>query len=428
MKEGTSFADVMMKVLHAPCKKIVEELSSQFPVKESSASKSIAHLLKVIESWEKEKPESRAKVADWGDWMKSGSRMPQSRELRTPANEWEKNELAHPIETKSYTLITPHYSKPVLEQKYLGNVRAAFVRLALTDLMIKASGGDLIVPLSGIFYEFKDEWMKEIEKDPFLNQYSLNAFIENESDKQEIYFSLYFQLTTFFKAEQETAFFAKYGQEAVNEFVDRVKEYSGATTEFLVNGKYEGITNSEIYKESLNSSTGREFDIMIGTELDITCSKVTARGPDDFTSEWPESLPPILENCRQQFENSLSKMVEKIGAEKTLREKPTYLNLACDAGRVIQKAIDKASTPEDYREINNLLTFENLYDDYRTLLDFADEIVRSTLNHHAVVSFYVNSDLWRLVPLVLEQTNWATLVDDYLKEQGFSKEKESSNQ
>ena len=60
---------------------------------------------------------------------------------------------------------------------------------------------------------------------------------------------------------------------------------------------------------------------------------------------------------------------------------------------MIPKAIDKASTPEDYREINNLLTLKHLYDDYRTIIDFVDEITQSTLNHHAVVSFYINSDL-----------------------------------
>lgn len=425
MKERTSFADVMMKVLNAPCKKMVEELSSQFREKQLPATDRINHLLKVIESWESEKPESRASIAEWGDWTKSSYRLLHKQEPRTPANEWERSELPIPVETRSYTMITPYYRKPALDQKYLEQVKAAFCRLALTDLMIKAAGGDLSKPVSGLFYEFKDEWIKEIENEPFLKKITLHAFIENEDEKQELYFSIYFKVTTFFSAEQEIALFSKYGEEAVNDFIERVKYYPGGTKEFLVNGRYEGITNSELYKESSASSLLGEhrFDIMIGTELDLTCCKITARGADDFASDWPQNLPPILENYRQQFESMLQKVAEKVGTENTYREEPTYLNLACEAGRLIPKAIDKASTPEDYREINNLLTLKNLYDDYRTIIDFVDEITRSTLNHHSVVSFYINSDLWRIVPLVLERTNWITLVEEYLKEKSMQTEK-----
>ena len=77
MFERTSFADIMMKVLTVPCKEFVKELLKE---NQPAAAEKLNHLAVVIESWEREKPESRANIAEWGDWTKSSFRSSSTRE------------------------------------------------------------------------------------------------------------------------------------------------------------------------------------------------------------------------------------------------------------------------------------------------------------------------------------------------------------
>jgi ribonucleotide reductase alpha subunit len=415
MQERSSFADVMMKILKDPCKEMVEQFKSQLKGQQSQALSRINHLSAVIASWEQEKPESRAQVAEWGDLSKPSSlRAQESQDGGTErANDWEELEHSIEVENASHMLITPFYSKPLLDQKRLDALEAAFCRLALTDLLIKAAGGDLTKPVNKLYYEFKDEWTKPLKDKSITDEITISAITQNNSENQEIFFNVYFQLYASFTAEQEMRLFSKYGEELVNEFVERVKLYQGATNYFLANGQYKGITNSDRWK---NGQTSGDY-IQIGTEIEFNCTKIIPASRADFArdSNWPSKLPEVLENNRQQFDSILCKVAEKIPFNDFHRKKSEYLDLACNADELIPKALDKASSPEDYREINNLLTLRNIYWDYRGIIEYVEEVVRSTLNHHSVVSFYVNSDLWRLVPLVLEQKNWAMLVDDYLK-------------
>jgi len=415
MLERTSFADVLMKVLINPCKKMVKELKHYYPGNQPFSGNKLDHLLNAIEQWEKKKPESRANVAEWGDWMKSDYRMRAMAENRKPipANEWDENQVTVPVENRLYTSITPFYGQSLLDEKYLEKVKAAFCRFTLTDLMIKASGGDLSKPVSGLFYEFKDEWAQYAEEEPFAEQINLNAFIDSPSENQDLFFELFFQLTTKFGAKRELDLFSKYGEDEVIEFVNRVK---------WALQPYEGITNSEKYKSWVaslpydDSDDSHHFHFMIGADVRLTCCKVSASTPDGFETDWPPNMPSVFENYRKQFEVLLQRVAEKVGFENPYKKEPTYPNLAIVAGELIPKAIDKASSPDDYRVINNLLTFKNLYLDYKTITDFGEQLTISSLRHHSVVSFYINSDLWRLVPIVLEGTNWIKLVDDYLGE------------
>ena len=413
MLERTSFADVLMKVLINPCKKMVKELKHHYSGNQLSAGNKLDHLLNAIEQWEKEKPESRANVAEWGDWMKSDYRIRKMTKDREPipANEWDTTEVTVPVENKLYTSITPFYGQSLLNEKDLEKVKAAFCRFTLTDLTIKASGGDLSKPVSGLFYEFKDEWAQKIEGEPFVKQIGLNAFIDKASEDKVLFFGLYFSLTTEFDAKRELDLFSKYGEDKVIEFINRVKLLPGQP--------YKGITNSEQYKNWVASSPSddsHQFYIMIGTDVRLTCCKISASTPGRFEMDWPPNMPSVLENYRQQFEVLLQSVAEKVGFENAHKEEPTYPRLAIAARELIPKAIDKASSPDDYRVINNLLTFKNLYYDYQTIIDFGEQVTMSSLKHHSVVSFYINSDLWRLVPIVLEGTNWIKLADDYLEE------------
>lgn len=419
MSERTSFADVMMKVLTDPCKNMIRELESQFREKQLPLTDRLRHLSEVVELWEKEKPESRSDIAEWGDWTKSSFPFSQENQNKEPipANEWDIHQLTVPVEAKSYTEIAPFFSKSCIDEKYIQKVKVAFTRFAMTDLTIKSSGGDLAKPASKLLYEFKDEWMHDLEEKPFLEQIGFDAYIDNTSEKQELFFGVITSLMTSVSAKRELDLFSKYGEEEVKEFIDRVKRFEYPS--FSVNGHFNGITNSDEYRNwivcfPLDNQHDDHFDVQIGTELDVICCKITASGPNSYESDWPPNLPPVLEKYRQQFASLTKETAEKVGFKITFEHDPTYPRIAMDASQLIPKAIDKAGTPEDYRTVNNLLTLKNLYDDYMTIIEFGEQVATSTLKHHSVVSFYINSDLWRIVPLVLERDNWVKLIDNYL--------------
>jgi hypothetical protein len=426
MQERSSFADVMMKVLKDPCKEMAGQFKSQLDGKQSQAASRINHLLEVIDRWEKEKPESRAQVAEWGDLsQKAGSIRVSEPYKEQRANDWEELEDSIEIENTSHMMVTPYYTKSLMEPKRIEAIESAFSRLALTDLLIKSAGGDITKPVNKLYYEFKDLWIGDLKEKSISDQFTIYAVTQNNNVKQEIFFDVYFQLSTFFTAEREMSLFSKYGEEIVNEFVERVKLYKGATNCFLSEGQYRGITNSDRWKSGLEDGS----HLPIGTAIEFNCTKIFASNRKGFgrDSDWPSTHPEIMDNNKQQFDLILHRIAEKIGFTQFLDQKSEYLDLACKADQLIAKALDKASTPEDYREINNLLTLKNIYWDYREIIEYIEEVVMSTMNHHSVVSFYVNNDLWRLVPLVLEQKNWATLVDDYLKSKVPSEQNNAAN-
>jgi hypothetical protein len=67
MLERTSFAEVLMRILTNPCKNMVQELNANSYRNQCSVTNKLGRLLGAIELWEKEKPESRADIAEWGD-------------------------------------------------------------------------------------------------------------------------------------------------------------------------------------------------------------------------------------------------------------------------------------------------------------------------------------------------------------------------
>jgi hypothetical protein len=219
MKEKTSFAAVMMKVLNKPCKRVVEELKIEFLEKNLPTTR-LSHLAKVIDSWEQEKPESRSDVALWGDWVKSSYRLSQQGQNTRPvaANKWDANEMPIDVEKKSYVNITPFYSKSVIDKKFVSELKETFSRFAMTDLTLKAAEGDFSKPTNKLFYEFKNEWLQKLEEIPLLDQISFSAFIDATSEKQELFCGMYFQLGTWVSAKRELRLFCKWALQWHNQY------------------------------------------------------------------------------------------------------------------------------------------------------------------------------------------------------------------
>ena len=216
MTEKLSFADILMKILKQPCKEMVDDFKSKLHGNQSQALNRINHLSEVIASWEKERPQTRAQVAEWGDISKPGSiRAGDSHKIQR-ANDWEENEHSIDVENESHMLVTPYFSKEAVDKKRLDDLEAAFCRLALTDLMIKAAGGDITKPVNELYYEFKDEWKKELDGKTITDEITIMAITPNNSERQRIFFNVYYQLDTFLEGEREMSLFTKYGEGTVS--------------------------------------------------------------------------------------------------------------------------------------------------------------------------------------------------------------------
>lgn len=424
--ERTSFADVIMKLLLKPCKAKVEELKSKFYGHSFSIANKLDHLMKAIDEWEKEKPESRASIAEWGKPIRLGS---FPRALPKRANEWDNPEAPIPEGGKPFSWITPFYPPHLQQKKEQHRLRAAISRYALTDLMTKVSGGDHSDTMGEILDEFKEEWKQQIVKD-FPESFGLRATIEGQDPN--LLFTFYFAVVTPFNANRELELFDKYGQEEVKEFVNRILLTAGDL--LPANGRYEGITNSKKYKNLVDPREVEEakygsFNVYIGTDVEFPCCRIIVISPKRFEIESVSDLPKSFKNDGQQYKTMVLKLSEKIGrldlvekvkgyASESGSKELNQVHFSFLAKKVIPEAVRKASLPDDYRVINNLIMIENKFSDYQTIRRFAEDLVESTMRHYSVVSFYINKDLWRLVPLVLEGKNWIALVDKYLKELG----------
>jgi hypothetical protein len=427
MLERTSFADVIMKLLFKPCKVKVEELKSKFYGHSFSIANKLDHLMKAIDEWENEKPESRASIAEWGKPLPLGV-FPRSPPKR--ANEWDTFDRPLGEGEQPFSWITPFYPPHLRQTKEQDRLRAAISRYALTDLLIKVAGGDHSEAMGEIFDEFKEDWKQQVVKD-FPEQVGLRATIEGQDS--HLLFTFYFPVEISFNASRELELFDSYGQEAVKDFVNRILLGGSVLS---ANRRYEGITNSKEYQNLVDQLGILEeveqygsFLVFIGTNVEVPCCRIIVESPKRFAIESILDLPESFTNDEQQFKTMALKLSEKIGQNDFVEHVKDYVSesgtkeltqiqFSFMARKVISEAVSKASSPDDYRVISNLIMIDNKFSGYRTIRDFAEELVESTMRHYSVVSFYINKDLWRLVPLVFKETNWTTLVDKYLKELG----------
>jgi hypothetical protein len=416
--EHSSFADVIMKVLFEPCRRKAEEIKQLPLAKTPIARERLQHLLEVINDWSNEKPETRASIVQTGHWSKrpgvSAATEPFHRKAANP-NDLPSFDVS---DGKSIAMIIPFYAKTLVEKENLAETKDAFSRLALADIFAKVSEDDQRKSVVDLFNEFKEEWKEKVESE-FFDHLSFHVFIDHSNEKPEFFFELFFECTTTFDAKRELELFLKYGEENVIKFVNKIKGYCHPLGE---DGSYKGITNSKEYENAHSSpyDDNEDFKIQIGTDFDFSCCKISALSPEDFITDSEQMEHPYLENLRKQFEPLMQKIAEKVAntnvlkkyEERKNRKEPYSFTAAND---LLREALDKAEKPEDYKDLNNLLSVIHMQQDYDTIVDFGKYVARSTLKHNSVVSLYINSDLWRLVPLVLEEKNWIVLVDDYLK-------------
>jgi hypothetical protein len=416
IREHTSFADAMMKVLFEPCKKKAEEIKGSDLAMKPIASSKLQHLMEVINDWETEKPDVRASIVQTGHWSKRPGPSSVLIHRETP------NENDIPgIDSengKSFALIRPFFAKTLMEKPNLQETKNAFSRLLLADILNNVTLNNSDKHAIDLYNEFKEEWKQKVETE-FFEHLSFEALVDNSSKNAEFFFKLYFECTVMINSKRELDLFVKYGEKEVIDFVNSICCGGWPRDK---DGRYTGITKSDEYEQVESCPYGEDdddFKIFVGASFDFTCCKITplTQGNSNVSSD--EISHPYLDSLTKQFEPLMQEIAEKVGntfavkkyEERKNNQEPYSFTAAND---LLSKALDAAQSPEDYKKINNLLTIIHMQQDYDSIVDFGRLTAISTLKHNSVVSLYINSDLWRLVPLVLEERNWTYLVQYYL--------------
>ena len=118
----------------------------------------------------------------------------------------------------------------------------------------------------------------------------------------------------------------------------------------------------------------------------------------------------LEQNPNSYFKHEYDEYYGRETGERRLRKSLGEILAASEnLTRLIRLATKLASTPEDFAEIQRLTRTRTLVRGYSMVMEFLETLVSSCVERHNVISFYVNTDVWRVMPLALQGTNWIEL-------------------
>jgi hypothetical protein len=207
---------------------------------------------------------------------------------------------------------------------------------------------------------------------------------------------------------QTQKLFEKYSEDAIVAFADH----------------FHKAKETESSDEYIHRVREREDRLFLTWEVELPSSSATVRSPDlvnveparDYAmdrriSEDEMILWDIIEKIAKRIElnpNAFFSREREAGRQGSVAESSQFIDF-------VKLATKTASTPEDFSNIRTITTVRNRILSYRRVGSFIEELVSQTLTRRSVVSFYVNTDVWRLFPLVMENKNWLSLSEDFLK-------------
>jgi hypothetical protein len=182
---------------------------------------------------------------------------------------------------------------------------------------------------------------------------------------------------------------------------------------------------AEVYGKYIRKLTESENPYLsISWEVELPSVSATVKGPNSIDVD----VAPDTTVDRRISEDDmiLWSVIEQVAKRVGLNPN-AFFSREHDADRqasvaasasltdFVKLATKTASTPEEFSNIRTITSFRNRILSYRKVSSFIEELVRQTLTRRSVVSFYVNTDVWRLLPLVMENKKWLSLAEDFLK-------------
>lgn len=379
--EETSFSEVIIKILKPYSRKYLDSFRSKYQEHISQNEDRINHLYNLIDKWDEISPESRSRAVDLGLLDFEG-----------------KKEI--PIDYPSKLEEAKNY----LPDFYLGELDRKFKFKEGTRIKTKVNA------------EFETRWREELDKYP-LGDILLNVSID-EKDENKLLLKPTVRLSRHLDYDELIKLFEEYGENNVVGYINL----------FTVN-----ISGKQV--DYLNPFELEEYDyIFFWTVIDLPSCHVTIKDAENFGIEFSdqtdysenlfrdhrildhtvESLCKKLEldhaNFFEKDKNQLHRDLEK--GRNELYSLNRYMR--SNTWNEFLKLATRLAKPEDFLSIKKISTYRNQILNSFKVEGLIDNLVYSSIIRRSVVSFYVNTDVWRFLPLVLKEQDWFNIADQYL--------------
>ena len=381
--EETSFSEIIIKILMPYSRNYLDSFSRKYTEYISQHKDRINHLYKLIDKWDEMSPESRSRAVDMGLQDFEG--------------------------TKDIPIDYPYKleeAKNYLPDFYLGEL----------DRKLQFTDGAVYRPKTKVNAEFEKRWRDELDEYP-LGNIILNVSI-NEKDNNQLLFKPTVRLSRNLDYDELMKLFEEYGENNVVGYINLFTVYVG--------GKQ---------VDYLNTFELKEYDhVFFWTDIDLPSCQVTIRDAENYEIEFIEQTDYSENLYRDHY--VLDRMVEslckKIGIDhaNSLEKDKKQLQKDLEKGRNelyslhqymrsdtwnnFLKLTTRLAEPEDFQSIKKISTYRNQILNYFKVEDLIYNLVTSSINRRSVVSFYVNTDVWRFLPLVLKEQDWFNIAELYL--------------
>ncbi len=370
--ENSSFSDVILKLLQRPARSYVSALRSKLSHASRSVDLRLDHLFSQIDTWDKAKPESRTRSVDLASTI---------------------------LDETGY--IPAQYSlklddiKPAVSSYALGEVERKILRPGMQYLR-------------KIYEEeFQARWRSGIEES--VPQGIALKPTPSPSDSNAVLFTPLLNYYEVLDERQTQKLFEKYGEDTVLAFAS----------------SFHAGKESEAYGENIHKLIENEkLDLTISWEVELPSFSASVQGPSSISEDATPNIS--MDRCISEDDMILWNIIEKVAKKVGLKPNALF-SRERDAGRqgtvagsphltdFVKLATKNASDPEDFSDIRMITTVRNRILSYQKVKSFVEDLILQTLARRSVVSFYVNTDVWRLIPIVMESKNWLTLADEFLK-------------
>jgi hypothetical protein len=390
--EETSFSEAIIKILMPYSRNYLDSFSRKYHEYITQHQDRINHLYKLIDKWDEMSPESRQRAVDMGIQDFEG--------------------------TKDIPIDYPYKLEEVknyLPDFFLGEL----------DRKFHFRDSTFNIPITEVHAEFEKRWRNELDEYPLGNMI-LNVTI-NEQDKNQLLFKPTVRLSRHLYYDELMKLSEEYGERSVVGYINMFKKYDG-----------------EKQEDYLNPFELDEYDhIFFGTDIDLPSCQVTIRDAENYEIDFIEQTD-YSENLYKDhyvLDRMVESLCKKIGIDHAnpLEKDKKQLQKNLEKGRNelfslhqymrsdtwnnFLKLATRLAEPEDFQSIRKISTYRNQILNYFKVENLIYNLVDSSINRRSVVSFYVNTDVWRFLPLVLKEQDWFNIAELYLA----SSEQENRN-
>ena len=374
--EKTSFSDVIVRMLIPIAIDYLSTYKRNRLQEIGEENKRFKHLLQLLEQWPNISPESRERAVDMrlADFEMDHELLPNS-----PRN--------------------------------LENIKNSVSRVILSELESQLFPQPFDYR-KDVFEELKQEWAKDLVENP-LSSMTLEASIE-ASDSSKVIFKPNVVLSKRLTVDDQERLFEKYGERHAVCFINEFTPKDPNKEEKLYRGSEEELQEICIYRQIYlpfcyaNILDSENFEVK-GVASANTMEKI---------NQDAIRLRVLIENLGKRIDIDANnffvheyKYLRELSTEDP--EIPLVFARSEKLTNFLKIATKLAKGTDDFVYIAEINSCRNRILDYVRTQSFVGDLVESSIRRRSVVSFYVNEDVWRFLPLAIKGKNWISIADAY---------------